>query len=49
MTDHLVPTPGQTVGPFFGFALPYVGGDQLVPPGCRATRFRHLTRSQDPQ
>ena len=32
-SDHLVPTPGQTVGPFFGFALPYAGGDQLVPPG----------------
>jgi protocatechuate 3,4-dioxygenase, alpha subunit len=26
-------TPGQTVGPFFGQALPYAGGDQLVPPG----------------
>lgn len=29
----LAPTPGQTVGPFFGFALPYDGGDRLVPPG----------------
>jgi protocatechuate 3,4-dioxygenase alpha subunit len=29
----LVPTPGQTVGPFFGFALPYPGGADLVPPG----------------
>jgi protocatechuate 3,4-dioxygenase, alpha subunit len=29
----LTATPGQTVGPFFGFALPYDGGDQLVPPG----------------
>ena len=27
------PTPGQTVGPFFGFALPYDGGADLVPPG----------------
>ncbi|MGY2700916.1 protocatechuate 3,4-dioxygenase subunit alpha [Nocardioides sp. HB32] len=26
------PTPGQTVGPFFGFALPYDGDHQLVPP-----------------
>jgi protocatechuate 3,4-dioxygenase alpha subunit len=26
-------TPGQTVGPFFGFALPYAGGCDLVPPG----------------
>lgn len=25
-------TPGQTVGPFFGFALPYAGGADLVPP-----------------
>jgi protocatechuate 3,4-dioxygenase alpha subunit len=29
----LVPTPGQTVGPFFGFALPDLGGADLVPPG----------------
>jgi protocatechuate 3,4-dioxygenase alpha subunit len=28
-----VPTPGQTVGPFFGFALPYLGGADLVSPG----------------
>ncbi|MBJ7359531.1 protocatechuate 3,4-dioxygenase subunit alpha [Nocardioides sp.] len=27
------PTPGQTVGPFFGYALPYAGGAELVPPG----------------
>jgi protocatechuate 3,4-dioxygenase, alpha subunit len=26
-------TPGQTVGPFFGYALPYDGGPDLVPPG----------------
>jgi protocatechuate 3,4-dioxygenase alpha subunit len=26
-------TPGQTVGPFFGYALPYPGGAELVPPG----------------
>jgi protocatechuate 3,4-dioxygenase alpha subunit len=24
--------PGQTVGPFFGYALPYDGGPHLVPP-----------------
>jgi protocatechuate 3,4-dioxygenase alpha subunit len=29
----LPPTPGQTVGPFYGFALPYAGGNELVPPG----------------
>ncbi len=28
----LFPTPGQTVGPFFGYALPYEGGSELVPP-----------------
>ena len=27
------PTPGQTIGPFYGFALPYPGGNELVPPG----------------
>jgi protocatechuate 3,4-dioxygenase alpha subunit len=27
----LAATPGQTVGPFFGYALPYDGGAHLVP------------------
>jgi protocatechuate 3,4-dioxygenase, alpha subunit len=27
-----VTTPGQTVGPFFGYALPYPGDSELVPP-----------------
>jgi protocatechuate 3,4-dioxygenase alpha subunit len=27
----LLPTSGQTVGPFFGYALPYVGDGDLVP------------------
>lgn len=27
---EFVQTPSQTVGPFFGFALPYEGGSQLV-------------------
>jgi protocatechuate 3,4-dioxygenase alpha subunit len=27
----LTPTPGQTVGPFFGYALPYPDDDKLVP------------------
>jgi protocatechuate 3,4-dioxygenase alpha subunit len=27
----LMATPGQTVGPFFGYALPYDGGEHLVP------------------
>lgn len=30
-TSH--PTAGQTIGPFFGYALPYEGGGELVPPG----------------
>jgi protocatechuate 3,4-dioxygenase, alpha subunit len=29
----LIPTPGQTIGPFFGYALPYAGDSALVPPG----------------
>jgi protocatechuate 3,4-dioxygenase, alpha subunit len=33
MSGPLVPVPGQTVGPFFGFALPYPGDADLVPPG----------------
>ena len=27
----LPPTPSQTVGPFFGYALPFEGGSELVP------------------
>ena len=30
---NLAPTPGQTVGPFFHYALPFDGGADLVPPG----------------
>ena len=29
----LTPTPGQTIGPFFGYALPYPGDNELVPVG----------------
>ena len=29
----LVPTPGQTVGPFYHYALPFDGGEHLVPAG----------------
>jgi protocatechuate 3,4-dioxygenase alpha subunit len=29
----VTPTAGQTVGPFFGFALPFPGDAHLVPPG----------------
>lgn len=39
-TGDLVPTPGQTIGPFYGFALPYEGGPELVPAGsARAVRL----------
>ncbi|MCW2819800.1 MAG: pcaG [Marmoricola sp.] len=31
--SHLPPTPGQTIGPFYGYALPYAGDAHLVPPG----------------
>lgn len=31
--SHLPPTPGQTIGPFYGYALPYAGDAELVPPG----------------
>ena len=31
--ESLVPTPGQTVGPFFHYALPFDGDRDLVPPG----------------
>jgi len=30
-TTPLTPTPGQTIGPFYGYALPYDGGPHLVP------------------
>ncbi|WP_416957670.1 protocatechuate 3,4-dioxygenase subunit alpha [Nocardioides sp. T5] len=39
-SPRLSPTPGQTVGPFFGYALPFDGGADLVPPGHpRAVRL----------
>jgi protocatechuate 3,4-dioxygenase alpha subunit len=33
MSELLRPTPGQTVGPFFGYALPFDRGNELVEPG----------------
>lgn len=32
MSTPGIPTSGQTIGPFFGFALPYEGSGELVPP-----------------
>jgi protocatechuate 3,4-dioxygenase alpha subunit len=29
--NDVIQTPSQTIGPFFGFALPYAGGAELVP------------------
>lgn len=33
MSTKLVPTPGQTVGPFYGYALPFPKDRELVAPG----------------
>ena len=33
MPTLLTATPGQTIGPFFGYALPFDRGSDLVPPG----------------
>ncbi len=47
----VLPTPAQTVGPFFGQGLPYDGGNELVPPGsARAIRLygRVLDGAGDP-
>jgi len=35
------PTPGQTVGPFFGYALPYPGDSHLVPPASPGSLWLH--------
>lgn len=32
-TPDLTPTPGQTVGPFYGYAMPFEHDNELVPPG----------------
>ena len=40
MSTLLTATPGQTVGPFYGYALPFDRGSELVPPGSPgAMRF----------
>jgi protocatechuate 3,4-dioxygenase alpha subunit len=33
MSTLLSATPGQTIGPFFGYALPFERDNELVPPG----------------
>ncbi|HEY8479059.1 MAG TPA: protocatechuate 3,4-dioxygenase subunit alpha [Spirillospora sp.] len=45
------PTPSQTVGPFFGFALPYESGPRVVPgwrPDAIEVRGRVLDGAGDP-
>jgi protocatechuate 3,4-dioxygenase alpha subunit len=38
-----IPTPGQTVGPFFHYALPYDGDSELVPRGTPGAVRLHGT------
>lgn len=33
LPERLSPTPSQTVGPFYGFALPFAGGGEIAPVG----------------
>jgi protocatechuate 3,4-dioxygenase alpha subunit len=41
----LAPTPGQTIGPFFHYALPFDHDRELVPPGApRAIRLHGYVR-----
>ncbi|MCS0603639.1 protocatechuate 3,4-dioxygenase subunit alpha [Streptomyces sp. LP11] len=35
------PTPSQTVGPFYGYALPFTGGGDIAPPGHPDTLTLH--------
>ena len=37
--NGLEPTPSQTVGPFFGYALPFPGGADLAPAGHQPDAF----------
>ncbi|QIZ98929.1 protocatechuate 3,4-dioxygenase subunit alpha [Leifsonia sp. PS1209] len=43
MSTALAPTPGQTVGPFYGYALPFAGDSELTPPGAAGTIRLHGT------
>jgi protocatechuate 3,4-dioxygenase alpha subunit len=38
---ELIATPGQTIGPFFGYALPYPGDRKLVPSGSAGSVRLH--------
>ena len=39
----LIPTPGQTVGPFYGYALPYAKDRELLAPGSPGSIRLHGT------
>lgn len=41
MSSMLTATPGQTVGPFFGYALPFDRSSDLVPPGSPGSIWLH--------
>ncbi|MFC4224741.1 protocatechuate 3,4-dioxygenase subunit alpha [Lysinibacter cavernae] len=41
--SKLTPTPGQTVGPFYGYALPYPKDSELVVPGSPRSMRVHGT------
>src|ERR1700704_3051968 len=43
MSTLLTATPGQTVGPFFGYALPFERGNELVPAGTPGALRLHGT------
>lgn len=48
---QLAPTPAQTIGPFYGYALPFPGGGDVAPAGDPATitiRGRVLDGTGDP-
>lgn len=38
---HVLPTPGQTVGPFFHYGLPYAGDRDLAPAGTAGALLLH--------
>ena len=41
VAGELLPTPSQTVGPFYGYALPFAGGGDIAPPGRPGTVVLH--------
>ncbi len=50
MSTLLTATPGQTIGPFYGYALPFDRGHELVPPqSAGAIRFHGSVTDGDGQ